>query len=96
MQNIIEMQDVDSSQVAQIGHDAETNTLAIRFYRDYGRDQRIGPLYHYSNFTADDFAAFKAAESKGRHFGRYIKPLPEKYPYTRVEAKPSAPLADAA
>ena len=31
---------VSSSQIHAIGHDADTNTLAIRFTRGYGRDQR--------------------------------------------------------
>ncbi|MBB1060384.1 KTSC domain-containing protein [Marilutibacter spongiae] len=91
--NRIALNDVDSSQIAAIGHDPETNTLAIRFKTWKGEPSS---LYHYANFTADDFAAFQEAESKGRHFGAHIKPFPEKYPYTRVEAKPSAPIADAA
>lgn len=84
MQKPIELTDVESSQISAIGHDPETNTLAIRFYRGYGRDQRPGSLYHYANFTADDFAAFKDAESLGRHFGQNIKPFAEKFPFTKV------------
>ena len=80
----IALQDVESSQIHSIGHDAETNTLAIRFYRGYGRDQHPGALYHYDNFTAQDFEAFKNAESIGRHFGKNIKPFAEKYPFTKV------------
>ncbi len=80
----IELHDVESSQIHSIGHDAETNTLAIRFFRGYGRDQVPGSLYHYANFTAEDFEAFENAESLGRHFGKNIKPFPDKYPYTKV------------
>ena len=77
------MQDVESSQIHSIGHDAETNTLAIRF-RTFGRTRRPGSLYHYGNVTADDFAALKSAESLGRHFGQNIKPFADKYPFERV------------
>lgn len=90
----IALQDVQSSQIHSIGHDPETSTLAIRFYRGYGREQRPGALYHYQNVTADEFEAFCSAESLGRHFGTHIKPFADKYPYTKVaesdEAIPAA------
>ncbi len=89
--NTITMQPVDSSQLVAIGHDPETNTLAIRFFSGWGEKKRIGSLYHYQNFTAEDFAAFRDAESKGKHFGANIKPFAEKYPYTKIEdAAPAA------
>lgn len=85
------MQPVESSQIAAIGHDPDTNTLAIRFYSGWGEKKRVGSLYHYQNFTTEDFAAFRDAESKGKHFGREIKPFPEIYPYTKIEdAAPAA------
>lgn len=80
----IAMVEVQSSQIHSIGHDPETNTLAIRFYRGFGRDQRPGSLYHYGNFKAEEFAAFRDCESKGRHFGQNIKPFTHKYPFTRI------------
>lgn len=80
---IIAMDSVDSSQIHSIGHHAETQTLAIRFK---AKDGAPAALYHYRNFTTDDFAQFKGAESIGSHFYRNIKPFPEKYPYVRVEA----------
>jgi hypothetical protein len=77
---VITMDAVESSQIAAIGHDAETETLAIQF------TSRTGPgsIYHYSNFTAEDFAAFRAAESAGAHFGKFIKPFGDRYPYVKV------------
>ncbi len=86
----IELQDVESNQIHSIGHDPNTNTLAICFPSRKG-GQVVpgsvvpGSLYHYSNFTAEDFAAFQAAESKGKHFGKHIKAHPEKYPYVKIE-----------
>ncbi len=78
--NTIDLHPVESSQIAAIGHCAETNTLAIQFKKKDGH----GSVYHYANFTADDFAAFKGAESIGSHFGQHIKPATEKHPFTKV------------
>lgn len=77
----ITMIPVESSQIDSIGHDAETNTLAIRFKNYKGE---ASGLYHYDNFTAEDFAAFHGADSIGKHFGQHIKPATEKHPYRRV------------
>ncbi|QBP09347.1 KTSC domain-containing protein [Cupriavidus metallidurans] len=84
---VIALQKVESSQIHSIGHDASTNTLAIRF-KNYKGDATS--LYHYSNFTAEEFAAFKTAESIGSHFGKHIKPYDKKYPYVKVEAAQAA------
>ena len=89
----IPLQPVESSQINAIGHDAETSTLAIQFK---GWKGEIGATYHYANFTAEDFATFKAAESLGRHFGKAIKPFADKYPYTKVADKPAANLQEVA
>jgi len=72
---------IESRQLAAIGYDATTETLAIQFKNWKGE---TGSTYHYGNFTAADFAAFQAAESKGKHFGAHIKPNAEKFPYKKV------------
>jgi len=90
MTKTIDMQTVDSSQIHAIGHDAATNTLAIRFKNYKGE---VTSLYHYSNFTAEDFEAFRTAESIGRHFGAFIKPFDQKYPFKRIEDAPEQKLA---
>jgi len=77
----IALDSVDSSQIAAIGHNPETDTLAIRFRRKDGSD---GSLYHYANVTTEDFSAFKNAASVGSHFYKHIKPDTEKYPYVRI------------
>jgi outer membrane protein assembly factor BamE (lipoprotein component of BamABCDE complex) len=77
---IIAMDAIESSQLAAIGHDAETNTLAIQFKSKSGP----GSVYHYANFDAESFDAFKNAESIGSHFYREIKPHDEKYPFVKV------------
>jgi hypothetical protein len=78
---IIAMDSVESSQIAAIGHDAETQTLAIEF-KSYSKPK--GSVYHYANFTADDFANFKGAESIGSHFGKHIKSAVDKHPFVKV------------
>lgn len=71
---------VESSQIAAIGHDPATNRLAIQFKSKSGP----GNVYEYANFTAEQFAAFKGAESIGRHFGQHIKPAAEAHPFTKM------------
>jgi len=78
---VITMDAVESSQIAKIGYDAATETLAIQF-KNWKGD--MGQTYYYANFTPADWEAFKGAESKGAHFGKFIKPLTEKYPYTKI------------
>ena len=92
----IPMMPVESSQIAAIGHDAATSTLAIQFKSKSGP----GSVYHYQNFTADLFAAFAGAESIGSHFGKHIKPFGDKYPFQKIDpaaavAPASAPVAPA-
>ncbi|MCJ8032933.1 KTSC domain-containing protein, partial [Staphylococcus aureus] len=60
--------------------------------RDRGSGAARGPgsVYHYANFSAEEFQAFKDAESIGKHFGAYIKPFPEKYPYHKVAEQQQA------
>jgi hypothetical protein len=77
----ITMDAVESSQIHSIGHDVASNTLAIRFKKG----DAPAALYHYSNVTAEDFAAFKGAESIGSHFYKHIKPFRDKYPYSKID-----------
>jgi hypothetical protein len=83
----IAMDAVESSQIHSIGHDAETQTLAIRFKN---KDGAPAGLYHYHNFTTDDLSLFKGAESIGSHFYKNIKPLKDKHPYECIEKRPAA------
>lgn len=82
---IVPLQPVESSQIHAIGHDPETQTLAIRFKTWKGEPSS---LYHYANVTTEDFAAFRDAESKGKHFGAHIKPYVDRFPFTRIESAP--------
>lgn len=48
---VIAMTTVESSQIHAIGHDPQTNTLAIQFKSKSG----AGSVYHYQNFTPELF-----------------------------------------
>lgn len=61
---------VESNQVAAIGYDAESSTMAVTFTRGQGH------VYHYPNVAAELHQQFMAAESKGKFFGVNIKNLP--------------------
>jgi len=77
----------ESSRIQAHGHCAETNTLALVFKSK----DNAGTTYHYSGFTADDYAALQVAESIGKHFGSHINIKDEdgnlKYPFTRIEER---------
>jgi len=77
---VIAIAPVESSQLFGIGHDPVTNTLAIQFKSKTG----AGSIYHYDNFTSEQFAEFKSAESLGSHFKRVIKPATDAHPYRKV------------
>lgn len=83
----IALHPVESRQIAAIGHDPATNTLAIQFSAKSG----TGSVYHYANFDAAAFAAFKGAESIGAHFGKFIKKETERHPFVKfASAIPAA------
>ncbi len=67
--NTIPMTPCESSQIQSYGYDAASKTLAVRF-------QRGQKVYHYPNVEPDLAAQFIGAESKGKAFGQFIKPLP--------------------
>ena len=81
---VINLQSVESSQIAAIGHHPKTNTLAVQFAAR--RDGTPGSVYHYENFTADNYAQFSGSESIGSHFGKHIKPHAAKHPFVKVSS----------
>lgn len=75
---------VESTQLAAIGHDAETNTLYIQFKAR--PDEVEGSIYSYQNVTPELFDDFRRARSIGSFFYNNIKPEVAKYPYTKIRA----------
>ena len=83
---MMEWVEVDSSQIKAVGHDAETNTLGVRFHPGK-RDREAGlpySEYHYRGVNADMFQAMRTAESVGTWHGENIKRFPEQYPFTKI------------
>lgn len=72
----MQMFPVKSSQIKEIGHDPETNTLAVRF--------NTGGLYHYAGVDIKKFAEFKGAKSVGSYLGQHIK---GKHDFTKIIEK---------
>jgi hypothetical protein len=70
----IPLSPVKSSQVAAVGYDQDTKTLAVRF--------NSGGLYHYTGVEPEAFAALQSAQSIGSHLAQSIKGA---YAFQRVE-----------
>lgn len=64
----------NSSQIAEHGYDADSQTLAIRF-------KSGGKLYHYAGVSRKDYDALTGAKSLGKHFHTHIR---EKFPFQCV------------
>lgn len=77
----ITLSPVESSQLAAIGHCPATNRLAIQFK---GKGDLPGSVYHYSDFDAAAFEAFRLAESQGSYFKNFIKPCSDRFPFVRI------------
>lgn len=69
------MTPVKSSNIAEIGHDPTTNTLAVRFNPRKGAAEGAkGPLWHYADVPAEKHAALLAdTDSHGKHFNTNIR-----------------------
>ena len=89
--NSIALTPVKSSKLHAIGHDAASQTLAIQFFAKGAP----GNVYHYANFTAQEFTAFAGAESVGKHFIAHIQPHKDKHPYVNMGVPAAAPVAAA-
>jgi hypothetical protein len=74
-------QTVESSQISEVGYDADTSTLGIRFLP--GKFSAASE-YHYANVPPDVHGSLVTADSVGRYFGQNIKSNPVLYPYTKV------------
>jgi hypothetical protein len=97
---------VESSQIAEVGYGEGLygpETLALRFppTKKQKAAGEPGSEYHYGGVPPIIHTAFLEAKdnpdyqnSVGVFFGKVIKPFPEKYPFTKVEADPTAPTAE--
>ena len=74
----IDMKAVKSSNIASIGYDNASKTLAIKFLGGHGS------TYHYSNVSPEQHTALVSADSVGSHFFANIK---GKFDYVKQEEK---------
>lgn len=65
---------VDSSTIAAIGYDEESEVLEIEFV--------AGAVYRYLGVSTEVFDTFTKARSLGRFFNEHIK---DAYPWEKVE-----------
>ena len=61
----MEMVEVSSSNINQIGYDDETQTMGVEFHS--------GKVYHYNNVPKEVYEEFVEAPSVGRHFNTEIR-----------------------
>lgn len=73
----IAMTPVQSSQIAAVGHDAETSTLRVQFVKG-------NATYDYANVTAETHKAMMEAGSVGSWFSNNIKNNPTLYPFSKA------------
>lgn len=62
---------IDSRKLNAYGYCPTRQEFVARF-------TATGPIYHYPDFSQEQFDAFLSAESKGCHFGAHIQILPSK------------------
>jgi hypothetical protein len=80
---------VDSSQISEVGYDAASSTLGIRFKAG---SRSPASEYHYANVPPLVHRAMITAESVGSYFAAEIKKRPDIYPYTKIgDVLPPAP-----
>jgi uncharacterized protein YjhX (UPF0386 family) len=72
--NKVEMYSVTSSNVAEVGYDAKTKTVLVKFLNK--------SLYAYKGVDESVFKELKTASSVGSHLNRNFKKV---YSYTKVQ-----------
>jgi hypothetical protein len=72
----MDLKAVESSNIAAMGHDGETQKMQVKF--------KTGTVYLYRNVTAEVFEQVINAASIGRMFNQLIKSKPNAYPYEQV------------
>ena len=71
----MKMQQVESSNIAEIGYDKDSKTLRVKF--------KNGGLYDYSDVPESEYAAFLSAESHGKYLNQNIK---NRYDYSKISS----------
>jgi transposase-like protein len=77
----VNYQKVVSSQIAEIGYDADAQVLGVKFPLKSGGLSE----YHYQNVTPSTHRALMKAKDISAYFNENIKKYPNQYPYEKVE-----------
>lgn len=80
----IAMKPVTSTQLAAVGYDPESKTMAVQFHPSKSRGEAEGPVYHYTGVEQDDHDKLVGAESVGKHFAAHVK---FSFPYEKQERR---------
>lgn len=72
----MQMTKVESSNIAELGHDAVASELLVLF--------KTGVLYRYQNVSVEIYQRILMAESIGTAFGALVRKFPEQFPYEKV------------
>jgi len=70
----MELKNVVSSNIAQIGHEPSENKLIVRF--------KSGAYYQYDGVSEQVYNNMITAQSVGKYFQTYIKNV---YPYKKID-----------
>jgi hypothetical protein len=87
----IELVPVQSSRIAAIGYRAGDCTLAIRFPPTKKAPE--GKIYHYKEFTPEQWSYFRSAASFGEYFAKHILNNPQ-HPFSCVDNGVKQPIED--
>ena len=71
---MVDMQQVESSNIEAIGYDEMAGELVVQF--------KTGRSYRYSDIDLDEYNGLMESESKGRYFAQNIKGI---YNFTEEE-----------
>lgn len=63
----MEMHAIRSSNLAAIGYEPRSKTLAIQF--------RAGTIYHYAGVSPEVYAGLRGAKSPGGYFAAHVRPV---------------------
>ena len=96
----IALKAVDSSQIAAIGFDADTQTLAVQFIakpKPGTTEIPAAPIYHYSGVSQETFDALDSAESLGQFLDQRREGTPSglrdrRRQFERAQPRPRRPL----
>ena|ERR1700687_870393 len=68
----MDRQAVKSGLIKSVAYDAEKLLLEVEFN---GRNGKAGGVYRYADVPPHIYEEFQRAESKGRHFAMFIRPV---------------------